>query len=52
MLRFRESQGHELMFLRVIRMKIIFLKILKRKSKRAANEFKTISSADAAGNLI
>ena len=47
----RETQSCELTLLRVIRT-IIFLKILTKKSKSAPNEFKTISSADATGNLI
>jgi len=33
-------------------MEIIFLKILKSRSKRVPNECETIPSADAAGNLI
>lgn len=44
------KQGHQL--ISVIRMEIIFLTILKSRSKRVPNESETIPSADTAGNLI
>lgn len=49
---FRATRVRQHTSLREITMKIIFLKMLKIKIRRAPYDFKTISSADTAGNLI